>query len=190
MKTMYYLLAICASIILSCKKTNIEEEQPVPQDKPATETPSELKNGLWFWGGLGPISYYDRDGHQLGSDWEAAREYYFTEQNKKGKLEFYQYLGTRSASNCVTEIFTKKIGTTVFEGNKFTFYPISGTFTTVKKGCSTNGTTTRNAEPKDLQADTWLWKIKDFEEVKRLYIYETKDTEMEDPVFVYKFVGL
>lgn len=158
------------------------------KDKPSTPIPAALKNGIWFWGGLSPIAYYDRDGHQVGNDWEAARQYTFSEVDGKGRLEFIQYLGTRNASNCVTEIYTTKKGTIAFEGNdKLTFYPVEGSFKTVKKGCSNDGTTTRKATGDDLKPETLLWEIKTVSGEPLLYIYESTDVQKEDPVFVYQF---
>ncbi|MND41779.1 hypothetical protein D3C80_325350 [compost metagenome] len=190
-KHLFTALFIALTIgIVSCKKddgptTNTED---LYKNKPSTPIPASLKNGLWFWGGLSPISYYDRDGHQVGNDWEAARQYSFTEVDGKGRLEFIQYLGTRNASNCVTEIYTLKKGTVVFEGtDKFTFHPVEGNFRTVKKGCSNDGTTKRQATAEELKPEDYLWEIKQISGEPYFYIYDSKDVNKEDPVFVYSF---
>lgn len=173
--------------IASCKKSEINSEKDLYENSPSTAIPAVLKQGLWFWGSLSPVSYYDQNGHEVGNDWEAAREYSFTEAAGQGRLEFIQYLGTRNASNCVTEIFTTKKGTIVFEGaDKFIFYPVEGSFKTVKKGCSNNSTTTRKATAGELVPETYLWEVKSFTEKPLLYIYESTDIGKEDPVFVYQ----
>jgi hypothetical protein len=172
----------------SCKKTNDVQQQTLYKVSLSTSIPSGLKGGLWFWGSIGPIAYYDRDGHELGNGTEAARQYSFTEVQGQGRLEFMQYLGIRNASNCVTEIYTTKKGTVAFEGtDKFTFYPVEGNFKTVKKGCSENGTTTRKAEGDDLKPETYLWEIKTPSSEPLLYIYNSSDTDKQSPLFVYSF---
>ncbi len=149
--------------------------------------PAELADGIWFWGGLGPIAYYDRDGHQVGNETEAARQYTFTEVNGKGRLEFIQYLGLRNSANCVTEIFTTKKGTVAFgSGDKLTFYPVEGSFRNTKTGCSNNGTETRTAAGDDLKPEEYFYELKMGSNTRLLYIYDITDVNREDPVFVYQ----
>lgn len=184
------LVMSCITILLSasCKKENDSKTNDnLYKNSPSSPVPDVLKSGLWFWGGLSPISYYDRDGHEVGNGTEAARQYSFTEVGGQGRLEFMQYLGLRNASNCVTEIYTTKKGTVKFEGdNKLTFYPVEGSFRTVKKGCSENGTTTRKAEGDDLKPETYLWKVRFFDGGPLLYTYNETDVAMQNPVFVYQ----
>jgi len=174
----------------SCKKSDSssQSQEDLYKRSPSSAIPAALKGGIWFWGNFGPVSYYDRDGHEVGNGTEAAREYDFKEVSGQGRIEFIQYLGLRNASNCVTEIYTTKKGTVVFEGaDKFTFYPVEGSFKTVKKGCSDAGTSTRNATGDDLKAESYLWEIKTASGEPLLYIYKTTDTNKQDPIFVYSF---
>jgi hypothetical protein len=179
-----WLMTISVSIS-ACKKPNDQPKEDLYKNSPSTAIPQALKAGIWFWGGLGPISYYDRDGHQVGNGIESARQYEFSEQNGQGRLEFTQYLGTRNSSNCVMEIYTTKKGTVVFEGSdKLTFYPVEGSFKTVKTGCDA-GTTLRKAAGDDLKPETMLWEIRILSGEPNLYVFEPTDTEKQNPVFVY-----
>ena len=177
--------------ISSCKKSGDKQQQQTDdlyRNSPSTSIPVALKGGFWFWGSVGPIAYYDRDGHQVGNGTEAARQYSFTEVAGKGRLEFMQYLGLRNASNCVTEIYTTKKGTVVFEGtDRISLYPVEGSFKTVKTGCSDAGTTTRKATADDLKPETYLWEVKTSSGEPLLYIYNTTDVNKQDPVFVYSY---
>ncbi|MGN6617161.1 MAG: hypothetical protein ACTHJ5_08275 [Ilyomonas sp.] len=186
MKSNLFFILLIVFITCSCSKNAGRTVDPY-ENSPATTIPAELKNSLWFWGGLGPVSYYDRDGHEVGNETEAAREYEFKEVNGKGRIEFIQYLGLRNASNCVTEIYTTKKGTIVFEGSdRFTFYPVEGSFKTIKKGCSKDETTIRAATGDELKPEAYLWEIKEFSGEKLLYVYDTTDLLKQNPVFVYQ----
>lgn len=181
------LLAACSLLAIafvSCSKSTDDLYQNVP----TSAVPTEVASGLWFSGTLSAISYYDRDGHELGSDYEAGREYQFYNHNGKGRMKFWQYLGTRTASNCVTEIYTRKEGSVVFEGDKFIVYPVQGSFKTIKRGCATgNGTTERNAEADDLKPTVFRWDIRELNGIPHLYTFLETDVDHEDPVFVYQF---
>jgi hypothetical protein len=186
------LLTACSLIaiaLISCNKSNGGlNDADLYQNVPASKIPHELANGLWFYGTLSAISYYDRDGHEMGNDYEAGREYQFYNQNGKGRMKFWQYLGTRTASNCVTEIYTRKEGAVVFEGDRFIFYPVKGSFKTVKKGCTSgNGTQEREAETDDLTPTTYRWDIRELNGVPHLYTFMETDVNHETPVFVYQF---
>jgi hypothetical protein len=63
---------LIAFSMLACSKTNEKpkNERTVPKCTAST-VPQQLANGLWFSGTLSAISYYDRDGHELGNDYEA-----------------------------------------------------------------------------------------------------------------------
>lgn len=186
--TLFLAVAIVFSIP-SCKKNNDNQQtDDLYKKSPSTSIPTHLKGGFWFWGSLGPIAYYDRDGHQVGNGTEAARQYIFSEVAGQGRLEFMQYLGMRNASNCVTEIYTTKKGTVVFEAtDKLIFYPVEGNFKTVKTGCSDAGTTTRKATADDLKTETYLWEVKTSSGEPLLYIYNSTDTNKQDPIFVYSY---
>ncbi|WP_300600906.1 hypothetical protein [Niabella sp.] len=189
-RRIYSVCLVCFALFLatlSCKKSE-SLQHDLYGSSPATAIPAEINGGLWFWGSIGPISYYDRDGHQVGNATEAAREYRFAEVNGKGRFEFTQYLGMRNAGNCVTEIYTTKKGTITFEGtDKLTLYPVEGRFRTVKKGCSNNGSTERMATTDELKQETYLWETKIFAGKTLLYIYEANDALKLDPVFVYSY---
>jgi hypothetical protein len=177
------------STVTSCEDpTENENTNDLYKNSPYSSIHTELKGGFWFWGSLGPISYYDRDGHEVGNATEAARQYFFSEEAGQGRFEFMQYLGMRNGSNCVTEIYTTKKGTVFFEGtDKVIFYPVEGNFKTVKSGCSDAGTSTRKATADDLKAETYLWEVKTSSGEPLLYIYNTTDTNKEDPIFVYSY---
>lgn len=183
------LCSLMAIAIMACSKPASESTDTIDlyKDVPFSLVPPEVASGLWFSGTLSAISYYDRDGHELGSDYEAGREYQFYNENGKGRLKFWQYLGTRTSSNCVTEIYTRKEGSVVFDGDKFTFYPVKGSFKTIKKGCSVNSTTERKAEADDLKPTTFRWDIRDINGVAHLYTFMEDDVDHENPVFVYQF---
>ncbi|MBO9635100.1 MAG: hypothetical protein J7578_18465 [Chitinophagaceae bacterium] len=185
--TLLYVL-LMSFLMSNCQKSKSVKEE-LYANTPATAIPAAFKEGIWFWGNLGPIAFFDRDGHQVGNETEAARQYTFTEVDGKGRVEFMQYLGLRNASNCVTEIYTTKKGTIAFEGtDKFTFYPVEGNFRTIKKGCSNNGTQNREATGNDLTPEPYLWEVKMFDNKKLLYIYNAVDINKQDPVFVYQYV--
>ncbi|GAO44215.1 hypothetical protein [Flavihumibacter petaseus] len=168
-----------------CSKTD-QEVKDLYQDSPGSAVPEILLSGIWFWGGFGPIAYYNDNGHEVGNETEAARQYVFSEQGGKGRIEFMQYLGLRNSSDCVTEIFTTKKGTVVFTGSdKLIFYPVEGNFKTTKHGCSGDGTTVRQANKEELQPENYLYKLTSWEGKMLLYIYAATDTSMEDPIFVY-----
>ena len=74
----------------------------------------------------------------------------------------------------------------MFEGDKFIFYPVKGSFKTVKQKCSSgNGTTERLAEAQDLKPTTFLWEIRDIVGKPHLYTFTETDIAHENPVFVY-----
>lgn len=174
-------------IVTSCSKKSESSTADPYTNSPSSPVPGELQEGIWFWGNIGPIAYYDRDGHQVGNETEAAREYRFSEVNGKGRFEFTQYLGMRNASNCVTEIYTTKKGSIQFEGtDKLTLFPVEGSFRTVKSGCNA-GTSTTKASPEDLKAESYLWELISVDGDSLLYVYEISDTDKQDPIFVYSF---
>lgn len=186
-KTAFLICSLLTLSLLACKK---EKPGPDPEDLyqnvPATLVPQELASGVWFTGTLSAISYFDRDGHELGPEYEAGREYQFSNVAGKGRLKFWQYLGVRTSSSCVTEHFTYKEGSVVFEGDKLIFYPVKGNFKKIKKGCSAdNGTTVRNAVGTDLDPVTLLWEIREVNGERLLYTYDETDVAHENPVFVY-----
>lgn len=188
MKKLLFIFSGCVVILSSsCTKKDAasKQEEDLYKDSPSSIVPADLTEGLWFYGTISAISYFDRDGHQLGNDYEAGREYQFKNVNGQGRMVFYQYLGTRTSSSCVSEFYTYKEGTVKFESDKFTFYPVKGNFKTIKKGCSSNGTTQRNAEEDDLQPTTYRWDIRMIENQKHLYVFLEEDVDHEDPVFVY-----
>ncbi|HEV7331524.1 MAG TPA: hypothetical protein VGN63_10840 [Flavisolibacter sp.] len=185
-------LFICSFLTLSLLACQKEKPDPDPEDLyknvPTSTVPQELASGIWFTGTISAISYFDRDGHELGPEYEAGREYQFSNVNGKGRLKFWQYLGMRTSSSCVTERFTYKEGSVVFEGDKFIFYPVKGNFKTIKKGCSSeNGTTIRNAAGEDLDPVTFLWEIREVDGESLLYTFTETDVAHENPVFVYSF---
>ena len=188
MKKLLFILSGCAVLLFSsCSKSDVESKQDedLYKDSPSSIVPADLTEGLWFYGTISAISYFDRDGHELGNDHEAGREYQFKNVNGQGRMVFYQYLGTRTSSSCVSEFYTYKEGTVKFESDKFTFYPVKGNYKTVKKGCSSNGTTQRIAEEDDLQPSTYRWDIRMIYNQKHLYVFLEEDVDHEDPVFVY-----
>jgi hypothetical protein len=160
------------------------------KNSPSSTIPADLKDGTWFWGNSGPLSYYDHDGNEVGSNTEAGRQYQFSEVNGQGRIQFEQYLGMRNASNCVTEIYTRKKGTVKFEGtDRFTFYPLEGGFKTIKKGTSascSNETTERKADKEELVPVVFLYQIKVVSGEKLLYVFDEEDVEHANPLFVYQ----
>jgi hypothetical protein len=172
------------------------EDKPVPpgedayQDSPSSPLPAGLEGGAWFWGNSGPLSYYDHDGNHVGSATEAGRQYRFTETNGQGRLAFEQYLGMRNASNCVTEIYTRKQGTVTFEGShQFTFFPVEGSFKTVKSGTSSScskETTERKATGEDLGPVTYRYQLRVVNGETLLYVYDQTDVNFTSPLFVYQ----
>lgn len=177
------------SLVISCSKPVVGENDYAYNNFPSTPVPDELRGGIWFWGNIGPIAYFDRDGHQVGNGTEAARDFIFSGAGGKGRYEFTQYLGTRTASNCVTEIYTNKMGTVVFEGtDRLIIHPVEGSFKTVKKGCGgSDGTTTRKATADELKVESFLWALKTVSGEKLFYIYDVSDKEKLNPLFVYSF---
>lgn len=181
--------AVLLFSLLSCSKPVTDTTDDAYNKLPSSPVPTALKGGIWFWGNVGPIANYDRDGHQVGNGTEAAREYSFFEVGGKGRYEFTQYLGMRNTSNCVTEIFTTKRGSVHFEGtDKLTIHPVEGSFKTVKKGCgSSDGTSTRKATADELKAESFLWELKTVSGDELLYMYDVSDTNKQNPLFVYSF---
>ena len=189
-KITFVFCSLLAVALVACSKPadTTSTDADLYQDAPFSIVPVELSKGLWFSGTLSAISYFDRDGHNLGNDYEAGREYQFYNDNGKGRLKFRQYLGTRTGSNCVTEIYTYKEGSVVFEGDLFTFYPVKGNFKTIKKGCSSsNGSTERKAAGDDLKPTKFRWDIRDLNGVPHLYTFEETDVDHQNPVFIYAF---
>ncbi|WP_114777722.1 hypothetical protein [Botryobacter ruber] len=176
-------------ITLGCEKDPVVPQDPY-QNSPGTAVHADFKGGVWFWGYSGPQSYYDADGNEVGKELEAGRQYRFSEVDGKGRMEFEQYLGMRNGSNCVTEIYTRKKGTVKFEGtNKFIFYPVEGSFKTIKKGTSascSNETSERQATPDDLKPITILYEIRVIDGEKLLYVFGEDDQGGTDPLFVYQ----
>ncbi|WP_423735283.1 hypothetical protein [Chitinophaga caseinilytica] len=169
-----------------CKKDDAKEQDPYA-GVPSSRVPTQLSGVLWFSGTLSAISYFDRDGHHLGNDYEAGREYQFQEKDGKGRMVFFQYLGLRTSSSCVTEHFTRLEGSVVFEGDLFTFYPVKGEYKTVKDKCSTgNGVTKRAAANDDLKPIKYRWEIKIIDGERLFYTYEEQDTAHEAALFVYR----
>lgn len=176
--------------LMACSKSDSELKKPTDPYKevPSSPVPDQLATGVWFSGTLSAISYYDRHGHEIGSDYEAGREYQFYNEGGKGRIRFWQYLGMRTSSNCVTEIYTRKEGSVVFEGATFTFYPVKGSFKTIKKGCSSGDTTTeRPATDEDLKPVVFRWELRDVNGESLLYTFAEHDVHHENPLFVYQF---
>jgi hypothetical protein len=174
----------------ACAEKPVAPGEDAYQDAPSSPLPGGLKGGAWFWGNSGPLSYYDHDGNRVGSATEAGRQYKFSEVNGQGRLEFEQYLGMRNASNCVTEIYTHKRGTVKFKGgNQFTFYPLDGSFRTVKSGTSTScsqETTERKAAGEDLDPVTFRYQLLPVDGQTLLYVYGETDVNYTNPLFVYQ----
>ncbi len=186
------VFAFLGFLLLSaaCADKPVAPEEDAYPDSPSSPLPNGLKGGAWFWGNSGPLSYYDHDGNKVGSATEAGRQYQFSEVNGQGRLQFEQYLGMRNASNCVTEIYTRKRGTVAFEGgNKFTFYPQEGSFKTVKSGTSSScssETTERKATGKDLDPVTYRYQLLPVDGQTLLYVYDEADVQYNNPLFVYQ----
>ncbi|HEY1022052.1 MAG TPA: hypothetical protein VGE06_07050 [Flavisolibacter sp.] len=188
MKKTALILSLLTLVLVACSKSKPEKD--LFDTVPSSPVPPELANGIWFSGTLSAISYFDRDGHQLGNDYEAGREYQFANVDGKGRLKFWQYLGTMTSSSCVTEHYTYKEGSVVFENSKFTFYPVRGNFKTIKKGCSSgNSTTQREAIGDDLKPVVFRWDIRDINGEPHLYTFLEEDVNHENPVFVYSFTN-
>ena len=173
----------------SCSKTNSDQAVDPYPNVPNSVVPQQLAGGIWFSGTLSAISYFDRDGHQLGNDYEAGREYQFYNDNGKGRIKFWQYLGTRGFSSCnTTEIYTYKEGSVVFENDKFTFYPVKGKFKTVKKTCASGiAITEEKASADQLQPVVFLWEMREVNNEPCLYTFAENDKDHENPLFVYQF---
>jgi hypothetical protein len=175
---------------LACDDQQVEPGENRDEKYPASPLPTGLKEGIWFWGNSGPLSYYDHDGNRVGSSTEAGRQYKFSEVNGQGRLESEQYLGLRNASNCVTEIYSRKKGTVKFEGgNKFTFYPVEGSFRTIKSGTSSscsNESSERKATGEELLPMTFLYQLKVIDGATLFYIYDGSDINYSNPLFVYQ----
>lgn len=180
-------------MLISCEDDAVTVEPNDYEDSPSSKVPDALIGGSWFYGTVSPVSYYDQNGNNLGNDYEAGREYQFSNEMVKGKAEpqgrfkFWQYLGTRSYS-CVKEYYTYKEGTVKFEGaDKFTLYPISGRLKKIKKDCSSdNGITEEAIKKENLEPSTYLFEIKDIDGVKYIYTYHETDLSKEEVIFVYK----
>jgi hypothetical protein len=91
--------------VIACEKEKLQHDDDLYAKVPSGTVPAQLASGTWFSGTLSAISYFDRDGHQLRNDYEAGREYQFSNVNGKGRIKFWQYLGTGGFSTCTTEIF-------------------------------------------------------------------------------------
>lgn len=189
-KLKLFAFIIASILIISCSKPypNKVIDDLDNATTPSTSIPEILKTGSWFTGTVSAISYYDRDGHHLDHDYEAGREFIFYENEKKqGRVKFWQYLGLKNYSNCITEIYTLKEGTVAFEGDIFTFYPIKGRFKTLKENCSSdNGTSIREAETEDLQPISYRWEMKNYNGQNLLYTYDISDIEHENVLFIYE----
>ena len=186
-------LIVCSLLtitLFACKKTDVapNKTEDLYKNSPSSLVPDNLSSGVWFYGTLSAISYWDRDGHHLGNDYEAGREYQFSNVGGQGRLKFHQYLGTRTSSSCVAEYFTYKEGTVKFDGDKFTFYPVKGNFKTIKKDCSSsNGTTERKAGADDLKPDTYRWELATIEGERYFNVYTEDDLAHEDVIFSYSY---
>lgn len=185
-KTSILLVMLTSLLFAACsKENNGTGTEDKYANSPRSAVPDALAPATWFYGSFSPLSHYDNAGHELGSDWEAARSY---EVTKDGFAEFGQYLGTRTGS-CATEIYSRLKGTIKFEGNKFTFYPVEGNFKTIRRGCSSNnGTTERVASGTDLAPQVYLWKTEVSSGNTFLYVYDVNDTNMESLIFGYDVV--
>ncbi|AFD07711.1 hypothetical protein [Solitalea canadensis] len=183
------LLCVMTLGLFACKDDPIQkEEEDLYKNVPSSKVSDQLADGSWFSGTLSAISYWDRDGHNLGNDYEAGREYLFYNQDGKGRIKFWQYLGMRTYSSCVTEIYTRMEGSVVFEGDKFTFYPVKGSFKTIKDKCSSgNGVSERKAEGDDLLPDVYRWEIRRVDGEDLFYTFSEDDVNHEDALFVYRF---
>lgn len=169
-----------------CKKGDDVKEQDLYAGVPSSRVPTQLSGVYWFSGTLSAISWFDRDGHRLGNDYEAGREYQFFEKDGKGRMLFLQYVGLRTSATCVTEHYTRLEGAVVFEGDLFTFYPVAGEFKTVKDKCSAgNGTVKRPAGKNDLKPVKYRWEVKIIDGRRLFYTYEEQDTAHESALFVY-----
>ncbi len=189
MKRFTFFSGILFLLLSACSKPVNNSNDDLYQNAPASKVPDALAKGTWFSGTLSPISFFDRDGHHLGNEYEAGREFTFSNVNGKGRIKFWQYLGMKTYSTCVTENYTYKEGSVVFEDDTFTFYPVKGNFRTVKDKCSSgNGTVNRNADGDDLKPVTYRWEIINISGVPNLYTYDEDDLTHENPLFIYELL--
>ena len=191
------ILAVTSFTTMSCEKDKdnaaASSNEDLYKNSPRSEVPSELAPGTWTYGTISAIGYYNDNGNHVGNAYSAAREYKVT---KDGYYEFAQFLSTEgSTSSCVNEYFTHLKGTLKFEGNKVTFYPVEGTFRSVKTSRSTTANscpisnTKRVATKEELQdlIDTYYWRTEVFDNTKYLQVYSANDPQMQnDPVFWYE----
>lgn len=186
MKHLFLLMGMLTLLgFQNCKKEKEEDKDPYA-NVPSSRVPTQISGGAWFSGTLSAISWFDRDGHHLGNDYEAGREYQFLEKDGKGRMIFLQYLGLRTYGTCVTEHFTRLEGSVVFENDLFTFHPVKGEFKTIKDKCSAgNGVTKRAAAGDDLKPIRYRWEIKVVDGERLLYTYDEHDTAHETALFVY-----
>jgi hypothetical protein len=183
------LLSLLVVTLFACEKPETENsgEDNLYKNVPTSVVPQQLATGVWFTGTISPISYFDRNGHEVHKDYEAGREYQFFHENGKGRIKFWQYIGTRGFSSCnSSEYYTYKEGSVVFEGDKFTFYPVKGNFKTVKNSCSAPKTTVkRDATGEDLKPVVFLWEMRVVNGKPHMYTFLETDINHVDPVFVY-----
>lgn len=200
-KRFFFLLSLLACLSQACEDPEVApivdpEVPPVEnpnEGTPGTPLPAAFKGGVWFWGSTGPFSYVDVDGNEVGKEIESGRQYQFSEDKGQARYQFQQYLGMRTASNCVTEYYTHTQGTITFEGdNLLTLHPVMGKVKTVKGGkyasCAKE-TTEKVLTQNDLKSTTLRYEFRTVEGEKLLYVFKEEDTQLTDPLFVYDKVN-
>jgi Chaperone for protein-folding within the ER, fungal len=195
-KALFLLCSFLTLATMGCEKDNNDDQLSTQNDdlyknSPRSEVPAELAPATWSYGTISAIGYYNDYGNHVGNAYSAAREYKVT---KDGYYEFAQFLSTEGAtSSCINEYFTHLKGTVKFEGNKLTFYPVEGSFRTVKTSRSTTSTsctlsnTKRTASKEELKelVSSYYWKTVTIEGDMYLQVFNIDDPDMQDVVFSY-----
>jgi hypothetical protein len=186
MRKVFLVFAIATFGLLSCSKGQKSNED-LYKDVPRSEVPDALAPGMWRFGSVSALGYYNDWGNRVANSQETLREFKVT---KDGYAEFVQYLAINSGS-CYNQTYTHLKGTLFFEGaNKFTWTPVEGDFA-YNFPCS-SGKSTKKAAKADLERSksVYWYKTEDVFSDGTLYLKVYTDPSLEEQYreFTYRII--
>lgn len=172
---------VCCALLAGCGDGSSGEDANAGVT-PRTATPQEMVGGWRF--GIGSFTnFWGNQGQYYGSGGGTSVYWYF---ESDGDYKQQVYINRRN-SGCLIETWTETVGTTTFNGNKFTIYPVTGRYkaadTCIDKNNFDRPMTAQ--ERKDF-VKTFLWKFETNPDDGKLYMMVGFDEETWSPFSPYK----
>jgi hypothetical protein len=131
-------------------------EAPNPDLTPRTQTPQEMVGG-WRFGSSSFTNFWGNQSQYHGSG-GATSVYWSFERD--GGYKQQVYISRRNDSGCLIETWTETVGTTTFDGNKFTIHPVTGRYKAADP-CAEKNNFDRPMTDQERKSSvrTYLWKF-------------------------------